>query len=94
MRWAEKQRIIWLENRAEPFNRQDLIDVFGISIPQASKDIQKFKSMHPDRIKYDFKKKYYIICESCCHLYSRSMNQNYPRTCMKCGKIQEQKRDL
>jgi len=61
MRWFEKQRIEWIKNRKEPFNRSDLMSAFDISLPQASCDIQKYITMFPNSLMYNMKKKRYEI---------------------------------
>lgn len=37
--------------------RRDLMDAFGISMPQASLDIQAYRKAHPDKIRYDARAK-------------------------------------
>lgn len=59
MRYFETMRMEWLGNRRAPFNRKDLMDKFGISMPQASNDIQKFLKNHPNIWCYNFNKKRY-----------------------------------
>lgn len=61
MRWFEKQRMEWLKNRQEPFNRVDLMAAFDISMPQASNDIQKYLEMFPNTFIYNPKKKRYEV---------------------------------
>lgn len=51
----------WLKNRQEPFNRYDLMDAFDISMPQASKDINKFIVNNPGRLTYNLRKKRYEV---------------------------------
>lgn len=59
MRYAALQRQCWLKNRAEPFNRKDLMEAFGISMPQASADIKAFTNANPNVFFYDNKKRIY-----------------------------------
>ena len=61
MRWAEQKRMEWLSKRRAPFNRADLMAKFGISIPQASKDIQKYILMFPNAFSYNKKLKRYEV---------------------------------
>jgi len=61
MRWFERQRINWIAKRKAPFNRQDLIDAFDISMPQASNDIQTYIKMFPMALTYNMKKKRYEV---------------------------------
>lgn len=59
MRWFEKQRMAWLSERQEPFNRKHLMEAFDISQPQASNDIGKFIKLHPGAWAYNARKKQY-----------------------------------
>lgn len=62
MRWAEQQRIDWIGariNQRRKINRADIMEKFGISLPQASHDLQTFIKLHPGVLKYDLKTKCY-----------------------------------
>ncbi len=59
MRWFERQRINWISKRKAPFNRQDLMDAFDLSLPQASHDIQTYIKMFPRALTYNMNKKRY-----------------------------------
>lgn len=61
MRWFERQRIEWIRERREPFNRSDLMKAFDISTPQASNDIKKYIEMFPSALTYNMKKKRYEV---------------------------------
>lgn len=61
MRWFERQRIEWIKNRKEPFNRKDLMDAFDLSQPQASHDIQTYIKMFPMALTYNMNKKRYEV---------------------------------
>lgn len=63
MRWAEKQRLAFIGRRlraGETVNRADIIHKFGVSVPQASTDIRRFKEAHPGAMKYDLTLKTYV----------------------------------
>jgi hypothetical protein len=63
MRWAEKQRLAFIGRRllaGETVNRADLVHKFGVSVPQASTDIRRFKEAHPGAMKYDLTLKTYV----------------------------------
>lgn len=48
MRWFERQRIDWIQLRLQTvghLQRKDLTTQFGVSVPQASKDIATFKRL-------------------------------------------------
>ena len=62
IKWAAEQRFQYLEQRAfwhGSLNRSDLIEKFGISVPQASKDLASYQKMHPLNLAYDASKKQY-----------------------------------
>jgi hypothetical protein len=63
MRWAEKQRLAFIGRRilaGETVNRVDIMHKFGVSVPQASTDIRRFKEAHPGAMKYDLTRKTYV----------------------------------
>jgi len=45
-------------------NRKNITEFFGVSIPQASGDIQHYQKLAPDNIAYDRSKKYYFAPDS------------------------------
>lgn len=62
MNFAQKMRLIWIDAtlcRIGNLQRGDLIRAFGISVPQASKDIQAFIARWPDAIEYDSSARWY-----------------------------------
>lgn len=64
MRWAEKQRRTWICDfiaKNEFINRKDIMDYFGISMPQASTDLKKLQSEFPNLLKYNTKTKRYEV---------------------------------
>lgn len=85
MRWFERQRMNFIEERLKVYgtiNRQDLIEQFDISTPQASKDFQLFLKLYPDRMAYNFRKKHYEISEGV--RPSHKWDADGER-CVKCG---------
>jgi predicted DNA-binding transcriptional regulator YafY len=48
-------RLAW-EGRV---NRADLVNTFGISVPQATIDLNRYQELHPDNVEYDRSKKEY-----------------------------------
>lgn len=63
MRWGVEQRLEFIEFRLfweGAINRADLIDFFGISVPQASKDLSLYQERAPENMKYDTKEKRYF----------------------------------
>lgn len=64
MKWGVRQRLEFIEYRLfweGTINRKDLIDTFGVSVPQASADIKKYKENAPGNIYYDKSQKSYLI---------------------------------
>lgn len=64
LRWQVKQRMTFIRSviiNQKRINRRDLMDQFGVSTPQASKDFQQFKELYPKVLEYDFKEKYYTL---------------------------------
>lgn len=60
--YAVVQRLRFIEvvlNNCGQFNRQALCDYFGISVPQASQDIQQYLSMAPMNAVYNKSRKCY-----------------------------------
>lgn len=67
MRWAEQQRMDFIAERLKTEGclvRADLTAKFGISVPQASIDIRKFRSLNPRAMTYDAKVKCYVARKS------------------------------
>lgn len=66
IKWAAEQRFHFIEHRAfwyGELNRADLTARFGISIPQASKDLVAYQNLYPDNLSYDHSHKRYVSTE-------------------------------
>lgn len=62
MRWFEQHRQDWIAEVVEVFgfiNRDHLVRKFGVSVPQASKDLQRFQRDNPGAIVYNLNAKRY-----------------------------------
>lgn len=62
MRWFERQRMDWIAETLRIFgfiNRDHLERKFGVSTPQASKDLKTFTVLFPDVITYNASSKRY-----------------------------------
>lgn len=61
MNISQAMRLIWIDHhvRGNLLNRSDLINAFGVSPPQASIDITKFRMRHPGRLVYDTSRRCY-----------------------------------
>lgn len=60
--WCQTQRMEWIAETLRVFgfiNREHLQRKFGISIPQASADLQTFCRRHPQAITYNLRSKRY-----------------------------------
>lgn len=63
MRWFEKTRQEWIAETLAVFGfiqRKHLMRKFGISMVQASSDLQQFKANNPGAMRYDVSTKCYI----------------------------------
>lgn len=63
MRWGREQRLEFIEFRLfweGGLNRSDLVDHFGISVPQASKDLSYYQELAPGNMAYDTSQKRYF----------------------------------
>ncbi len=64
--WFGQHRQDWIVDMLEVYgfiNRKHLQRKFGISQPQASKDLQRFQRDNPDALIYDVSKKCYVAAE-------------------------------
>ncbi|WP_421440099.1 WYL domain-containing protein [Agrobacterium tumefaciens] len=64
LKWATERRFQFIEYQAfwlGSLNRVDLTSHFGISVPQASKDLAAYQHQYPQNIKYDHSEKRYFV---------------------------------
>jgi len=62
MRWFEQHRQDWIEETLSVFgfiNREHLMRKFGVSQPQASKDLATYARLNPDAMRYNLTTKRY-----------------------------------
>lgn len=67
LRWSQKQRLEFIEFRLQwegRVNRSDLMHCFGISMPQASLDLAKYRELAPENAVYDSTEKTYLTGNS------------------------------
>src|SRR4029079_1545530 len=72
VRWGVERRLEFIEFRLfweGGVNRADLIDTFGISVPQASKDLSLYQEQAPGNVVYDKSAKRYVASEGFKPLY-------------------------
>lgn len=63
LRWGVEQRLEFIEFRLfweGSINRADIMDTFGVSVPQASKDISLYQERAPGNMEYDKRAKTYV----------------------------------
>lgn len=63
MRWSVEKRLEFIEFRLfweGGINRSDIMDHFGVSVPQASKDLNLYEEKAPGNLVYDKKAKRYL----------------------------------
>ena len=66
-RWFENYRMDWIKEMLHIYgfvNRQHLQRKFGISVPQASTDLNNFRRLYPDMIAYDLTLKRYVLASN------------------------------
>ena len=63
MRWGVEQRLEFIEFRLfweGVINRADIVNFFGVSVPQASKDLTLYQERAPGNMEYDTRGKRYV----------------------------------
>lgn len=56
MSFAAKMRQVWIDAMLDQgglLRRADICEAFGISVPQASIDLNSYRAAHPEMITYD-----------------------------------------
>lgn len=67
LRWGVERRLEFIEFRLYwegRINRSDLIEFFGVSVPQASKDLSQYQELAPGNIVYDKSGKRYLAADT------------------------------
>lgn len=67
LRWGVERRLEFIEFRLYwegRMNRSDLIDFFGVSVPQASKDLSQYQELAPGNMVYDKSEKRYLAAKT------------------------------
>lgn len=79
-RWSQERRLEFIDYRLRwdgRLNRSDLIDFFGISVPQASLDIARYTELAPNNIRYDASARTYLSGTSFKPLFNTDNPQRY-----------------
>ena len=66
LKWGVGRRLEFIEFRLfweGSINRSDLVDVFGVSVPQASKDLMLYQERAPGNMDYDTRAKRYVAAD-------------------------------
>ncbi len=66
-RWGVERRLEFIEFHLfweGGVNRSDVVDEFGVSVPQASKDLTLYQAHAPDNVRYDRSQKRYLASEN------------------------------
>jgi len=66
LRWGAEQRLEFIEFRLYwegGINRADLVDFFGVSVPQASNDLSQYQELAPANLEYDKSRKRYLASQ-------------------------------
>ena len=67
LRWGVEQRLEFIEFRLlweGGVNRSDITRYFGVSVPQASKDLTQYQALAPENITYDRSEKRYFAADA------------------------------
>ncbi|CAB3688954.1 helix-turn-helix transcriptional regulator [Trinickia soli] len=79
-RWSQERRLEFIDFRLRwdgRLNRGDLIDFFGISVPQASLDISRYTELAPGNLVYDRSSRVYLASDGFSPLYASSDASRY-----------------
>jgi hypothetical protein len=79
-RWSQERRLEFIEYRLRwvgRLNRSDLIEFFGISVPQASLDIACYSELAPNNIRYDSSERTYLCSTPFAPLFRTENPQRY-----------------
>lgn len=63
MSWFEEHRQEWIAEMLRIYgfiNREHVMKKFGVSTPQASKDLQRYLKKNPAKVYYDLNAKRYV----------------------------------
>lgn len=79
-RWSRERRLEFIDYRLRwegRLNRSDLIDFFGISVPQASLDIAKYAELAPNNLRYDRSGRVYLTGEAFAPVFETGNPKRY-----------------
>jgi predicted DNA-binding transcriptional regulator YafY len=79
-RWSQERRLEFIDFRLRwdgRLNRSDLMDFFGVSVPQASLDISRYTELAPHNLTYDRSSRVYVAADTFAPLYPTSDAARY-----------------
>lgn len=79
-RWGQGRRLEFIEFRLQwegRVNRSDLVEFFGISVPQASIDFAKYRELAPGNAVYDVLQKAYVASKAFAPKLARASTEDY-----------------
>lgn len=79
-RWSQERRLEFIDYRLRwdgRLNRSDLVEFFGISVPQASLDIARYTELASNNIRYDASARTYLSGTPFTPLYNTDNPQRY-----------------
>jgi len=78
--WGQDRRLAFIDFRLQwdgRINRSDLIDFFGISVPQASIDLARYLEQAPENLSYDRRSRAYLAADDFRPVCAESQSQKY-----------------
>ncbi len=80
LRWGVEQRLEFIEFRLfweGGVNRSDITRFFGVSVPQASKDLTQYQELAPDNVRYDRSEKRYFAARGFAPVFLKPDAESY-----------------
>ena len=80
MRWGVEKRLTFIEFRLfweGGINRADIVEQFGVSVPQASKDLRLYADNAPGNLVYDKSEKRYLAAAEFAPVFLRPESDSY-----------------
>lgn len=80
LRWGTERRLAFIEFRLcweGRINRADLVEFFGISVPQASTDLKNYRALAPGNVDYDATRRQYVATPAFSPVFVRNDPASY-----------------
>ena len=88
IKWGVERRLEFIEFRLlweDGIRRSDIMKMFSVSEPQASKDLTLYQEMAPDNATYDKVSKRYVAAEGCKAVFLKGGSADYLRRLRSLG---------